>query len=178
MIIQNHPTLPGLADVGNGNADPPSANGTRSHESLKSTPDKSAPLSIVLTEQQWLILGHLLSQEIQSPTLPEEFRSWAYAAALKIQQMINRLWFSELPEHLKGMVVNLAGQKTVSAEYLYGAISDVAGTHKPAFPGSCEDRGQASWSPTNDPVRSALEVEERFLKLENYVGSPAYVNRS
>jgi hypothetical protein len=40
------------------------------------------------------------------------------------------------------------------------------------------NRGQASWSPTNDPVRSALEVEERFLKLENYVGSPAYVNRS
>jgi hypothetical protein len=40
------------------------------------------------------------------------------------------------------------------------------------------NRGQGSWAPTNDPLRSAAGVEERFLKLENYAGSPAYVNRT
>ena len=40
------------------------------------------------------------------------------------------------------------------------------------------DRGKASWAYGNDLDRLANEVEERFLKLENYVGYPAYVNRT
>jgi actin-related protein len=40
------------------------------------------------------------------------------------------------------------------------------------------NRGGASWTPTNDVVRLAHEVEERFVRLESYVNSPAYINRS
>ena len=37
------------------------------------------------------------------------------------------------------------------------------------------NRGEASWAYTNDLVRLAHEVEERFVRLQSYVNSPAYV---
>jgi hypothetical protein len=40
------------------------------------------------------------------------------------------------------------------------------------------NRREASWAYTNDLVRLAQEVEERFVRLESYVNSPAYINRS
>jgi hypothetical protein len=40
------------------------------------------------------------------------------------------------------------------------------------------NRSGASWSPSNDVVRPAHEVEERFVRLESYVNSPVYINRS
>ena len=40
------------------------------------------------------------------------------------------------------------------------------------------NRGEASWAYTNDLVSLAHEVEERFVRLQSYVNSPAYINRS
>ena len=40
------------------------------------------------------------------------------------------------------------------------------------------NRGGASWTLANDVVRLAHEVEERFVRLESYVSSPSYINRS
>ena len=39
-------------------------------------------------------------------------------------------------------------------------------------------RGEASWAYTNDLVRLAHEVEERFVRLDSYVNSPLYINRT
>jgi len=40
------------------------------------------------------------------------------------------------------------------------------------------NRGEASWAHGDDLVRLAHEVEERFVRLESYVSSPSYINRS
>ena len=40
------------------------------------------------------------------------------------------------------------------------------------------NRGEASWVYTDDLVRLAHEVEERFVRLESYVSSPLYANRT
>jgi hypothetical protein len=39
-------------------------------------------------------------------------------------------------------------------------------------------RGGPSWASTKDVVRLAHEVEERFVLLQSYVNSPAYINRN
>lgn len=40
------------------------------------------------------------------------------------------------------------------------------------------NRGDASWAYTNDLVSLAHEVDERFVRLESYVSSPTYINRT
>ena len=40
------------------------------------------------------------------------------------------------------------------------------------------NRGEASWAYGNDLIRLAHEAEERFVRLESYVNSPLYINRS
>jgi hypothetical protein len=40
------------------------------------------------------------------------------------------------------------------------------------------NRGEASWAYGNDLVRLAHEVEERCVRLETYVNSPLYINRT
>jgi hypothetical protein len=91
--------------------------------SNKLTPneDRSKPLAIILSEQQWLAIGMLLAREIRDPESPEGVNSSIREAALKIQQTINRLYLKERPgEDI--VVTNLAGEQQVNEEYLFGDL--------------------------------------------------------
>jgi hypothetical protein len=79
-------------------------------------PLSQQPLSITFTEQQWIVIGAILSDALKKPpqlaTPPELF-----LIAEKIQQIMNRRWRET---GTLDLVLNLTGKEFVSAEDLYG----------------------------------------------------------
>jgi len=85
--------------------------------------DKSPPLTLTFSEQQWITVGVIISARLTAsdchPVEEENLRP----VALKLQQVINRIWRDSWPAKFRdeGLpVVNFAGRQEVDQEYLYG----------------------------------------------------------
>jgi len=85
--------------------------------------DKSPPLTLTFSEQQWITVGVAISERLTAsdchPVEEENLRP----VALRLQQVINRIWRDHWPAEDWGQslpVVNFAGQEVVNEEYLYG----------------------------------------------------------
>ena len=89
--------------------------------------DKSAPLTMTFSEQQWIAVGAAISERLTASDCHPIEEENLLPVALKLQQVINRIWRDTWPakyqdEEQGFPVVNFAGKEPseVDQEYLYG----------------------------------------------------------
>jgi hypothetical protein len=85
--------------------------------------DKSAPLTLTFSEQQWMAIGAAISMRLRAPDCHPIEEENLRPIALQLQRTINHILRTNAPAKiLEGgtFVVNFAGQRWVDEEYLYG----------------------------------------------------------
>jgi hypothetical protein len=90
--------------------------------SKEATEDRSPPLALTFSEQQWLIIGSVIAQKLHAANCHPHEKETLLPIALKLQQTLNRIWRASWPDDGKGLypVVNFAGRQEVDQKYLYG----------------------------------------------------------
>jgi hypothetical protein len=85
--------------------------------------DKSPPLTLTFSEQQWITVGVAISERLTAPDCHPVEEENLLPVALRLQQVINRIWRDSWPAKFRdeGLpIVNFARQGEVDEEYLYG----------------------------------------------------------
>jgi hypothetical protein len=85
--------------------------------------DKSPPLTLTFSEQQWITVGVAINERLTAPDCHPVEKENLLPVALQLQQVINRIWRGSRPANFwdQGLpVVNFAGQQEIDEEYLYG----------------------------------------------------------
>jgi hypothetical protein len=85
--------------------------------------DKSPPLTLTFSEQQWITVGVAINERLTAPDCHPVEKENLLPVALQLQQVINRIWRDSRPANFwdQGLpVVNFAGQQEIDEEYLYG----------------------------------------------------------
>ena len=93
----------------------------------KSPSDKSAPLTLTFSEQQWITIGAAISRRLAAPDCHPVEKENLHPVALELQQVINRIWRDSWPAKYQcqgqGLpIVNFAGkeEQEIDQDYLYG----------------------------------------------------------
>jgi hypothetical protein len=89
--------------------------------------DKSAELTLTFSEQQWLSVGTAISMRLGQAECGAEEAEDLGRVAIRLQQVINRIWRASLGGKIAGgkvPVVNFGGRQEVDEEYLYGGRWD------------------------------------------------------